>query len=727
MKHDDKRKLSLWEERLTRSTNAYQTELDKIDAREAQYTGERSIRPLTENDKPKKGGTRQTSHVWNITAENIEAEIDSSLPMPKVTPKRKKDERLARVIENFLRNEIDRLPFEKLNDEAERTAKKQGGAGIMIEWDETARTHCTVGDNCISVLHPSRLIPADGAEDIETSEYFFLRLPMSKAQVQRRYGVDVTADGEEHPELRSGASSEDMVTVKIAFYRNEDGGVGKFAWVNDKVLEDMKDAQARRLRRCKKCGQTETESAYAIEAPTYDGSYPEGETPRRARRGECSFCGSRKWEESEEASRTVALSDLARYGVRQDVIDVLTAQFGMPLPPVPQELPAVQMPDVGEVPGMGAPVGEVQMQGGMPPELSTPFGGLAAGVAGDFSARTEEVPARQEITVEIPYYKPDLFPLVILRNVTAHKKFLGESDCDKLADQQNTLNRINQKILDRLIKAGTKITAPPDSRVYMDAEDNTIIRVENIKDLQMIKPLQFDGNLQYEFLLRSAAQEEAQRQLGITESFLGRKDATAQSGRAKEFAAAQTAGRMESKRVLKKLAFSQVFERVFKNALAYADEKRPVYFKNESGAVDYEEFNPWEFLEVDAAGELYWNDQFLFSCDDASGLAANREAMWQECTSMFQSGAYGNPAEVDALLTYWTQMEALHYPTAASTKKLIEDRKKEQQQQQALMMQMQQQQQMQQMQQGAMPAQAAQQGAMPAPSGSTPAQMPPAG
>ena len=54
----------------------------------------------------------------------------------------------------------------------------------------------------------------------------------------------------------------------------------------------------------------------------------------------------------------------------------------------------------------------------------------------------------------------------------------------------------------------------------------------------------------------------------------------------------------------------------------------------------YEEFIPYEFLDVDDAGELHWNAQFLFACDDASGLAANRQAMWQECTAHLQAGAY---------------------------------------------------------------------------------------
>lgn len=70
--------------------------------------------------------------------------------------------------------------------------------------------------------------------------------------------------------------------------------------------------------------------------------------------------------------------------------------------------------------------------------------------------------------------------------------------------------------------------------------------------------------------------EEARQVIGITDSFQGRKDTTATSGTAKEFSAAQAAGRLESKRVMKDAAYAALFEAMFKFKLAYADEPRPV-------------------------------------------------------------------------------------------------------------------------------------------------------
>ncbi|MGM9558153.1 MAG: hypothetical protein ACI3VP_07845 [Oscillospiraceae bacterium] len=668
MKDNSRKKLAKWQERLDRNMSAYSAELLKMDEREAQYNGDRTLRPTTSNDKLKDGRKRKTAHVWNITAENIDAIIDSTIPMPKVIPLWKKDEALARKIENMLRNEIERLKIEGINDKAERTAKKQGGVGLLVEWDASKRTHTTVGENVLSVLHPKKIIPQAGLEETDDMDYYFVRVPMTREAVKRRYGVEVENEQEEAPELRTEGDAEDMVTVNIAVYRNDNGGVGRFAWVGDTVCEDLKDCNARRLRRCKKCGMTETD-AFMLDKPLApDGNVPEDAEKRKPRKDECSFCGSRTWEYTVEEFREVPLSDLKRLGVRDNVIARLTA--------------------------MNA--GSYEMPGNNWNEIAT--AGMEQIAADAVPTRNEMVEmgawgagfAQTEPKVMVPYYKPELFPLVLMRNVTAENRFLGESDCDKIRDQQNTINRMEQKILDKTVKAGTRISCPADTHIRIDAEDGVFMPVSNMTDLTMLKQFDFSGDITNEITIMTQAYNEAQRVIGVTESFLGRKDTTATSGKAKEFAASQTVGRLESRRVLKKQAWADVFERMFKNMIAYADERRPVHYQDEKGKTEYEEFIPYEFLDVDDAGELYWNTQFLFACDDASGLASNREAMWQECTAHLQAGAYGNPTDVNTLIIYWTKMEELHYPGAGNTKKLLEEQKQAQMQQQALMMQMQQ-------------------------------------
>ncbi len=81
---------------------------------------------------------------------------------------------------------------------------------------------------------------------------------------------------------------------------------------------------------------------------------------------------------------------------------------------------------------------------------------------------------------------------------------------------------------------------------------------------------------------------------------------------------------------MKDAAYAAIFELMFKFALAYSDEPRPVSYKDSKGETRYEEFNRYDFLEQGEDGFWHWNDQFLFSCDTSAPLASNREAMWQE-------------------------------------------------------------------------------------------------
>ena len=143
-----------------------------------------------------------------------------------------------------------------------------------------------------------------------------------------------------------------------------------------------------------------------------------------------------------------------------------------------------------------------------------------------------------------------------------------------------------------------------------------------------------------------------------------------------EQSAAQAAGRLESKRIMKNAAYAQLFEIMFKFALAYSDEPRPVSYKNFRGETEYQEFNRYDFLERDADGQWYWNDQFLFSCDTSAPLEGNREAMWQETRLNLQTGAFGDPAATETLVLFWAKMEELHYPGAGSTKRFLEEKLK---------------------------------------------------
>jgi len=605
-------KLQLWQERLERNQSAY--DAAKMDERETLYAGTEKLHKIVAGDTKKK-----TVHVRNVVSELIEAQVDSNIPQPKVTPMREQDEMLAKKIEDYIRNELDRMPFEQFNDMMERTVPIQGGGLFLVEWDNTKRTHSTVGELSVKVLHPKNIVPQDGVfTSIEDMDYIILKLPQTKEYIKQKYGKDVGKESESEPEIKGldVETSDDLVTQYIAYYRNSKGGIGLYSWVNDTELEDTEDYQARRLKRCKKCGSYEPTDTYES-LPTLDGERPE--PIRKADGKKCPYCGG-KYE-----------SVVEEY---QELYAPIRTSNGV----IPAEKPEL----TGRLDEFGYP----------------------------------EVTKKP---VKIPYYKPDVYPVVLQKNVSVYGQLLGDSDVDKIADQQNTTNRLENKIIDLILGGGSYITLPARAEVDQNPDDLKVIRVDDPKDRDLISVQSLQGDIQQPMIYLNQIYEEARQAIGITDSYQGRRDPTATSGVAKQFAATQSAGRLESKRVMKRAAYAALFEVMFKFMLAYADEPRPIVSKDKSGTTEYGEFNRYDFLEQDETGEWYWNDRFIFSCDTSAPLANNREAMWQETRLNLQTGAFGDPTNIETLILFWTKMEMLHYPGAAETKSYLQEKLEQQQ------------------------------------------------
>lgn len=678
-KIDEMTRLRIWQRRRSDADSEYDAEEKKMDRREQLYNGDPTLEPLVDGDVKKSGGKKKTSHVRNIVFENIESMVSSSIPTPKVTAKHKEDERLAAIIEHWLRNELDRLPFETMNDMAERTVPIQGGVGWLIEWDNTEQTHSTVGGIKITLLHPKLFAPQPGVyTGINDMDWFIIKAPTTKGSVKREYGIDVFSLSEDEPELRTSdgvASRDEMLTKYIGYEKNEDGGVDRFVWVNDTVLENIENYQARHQEVCRSCrrrrpapGQiisNNVERPSLLPRPGVDGALiPEDLLSGNPAKDLGAELAGALGVAEQLAGREMAINrgELQPEGI---LLEGITIEAGEPAEPVKY--------DGGPCPYCGAEDwtdAESEYEEVVLP-IKTDMGNEIPG--GGYAMDEDGLPVYRPTLV--PYYKPNRMPIILQKNVSVYGQLLGSSDVDAIEDQQNTVNRMEQKIIDRLVKAGTRITMPPDTSYRMDTEDNEVIRLKNVQDRQFIATYNFAGNVQNEIAYLNIAYEEARQILGITNSFQGREDRTATSGVAKEFQAAQSAGRLESKRVMKAAAYAELFELMFKFQLAYSDEPRSVSYRDHKGNIVYEEFNRYDFLKQDADGVWYWNDEFLFSVDSNQALESNRTAMWQETRMNLQSGAFGPTQDIETLILFWSKMEELHYPEAGKTRKFLEERR----------------------------------------------------
>lgn len=277
----------------------------------------------------------------------------------------------------------------------------------------------------------------------------------------------------------------------------------------------------------------------------------------------------------------------------------------------------------------------------------------------------------------VPCYVPKVLPVILRRNVSAPDRLLGASDVDNIADQQQAVKKLGTKIDEKLLKGGSYITLPEGVNVDQTNEELKVLRLENAAQKALVDVYTVQPDISKDLAMIEQNYEWARSTLGITDSYQGKRDVTATSGVAKQFAASQAAGRLESKRVMKNAAYQRLFEGIFQFMLAYADEPRPVKSRDEMGNTIYKTFDRHLFLKQDDAGEWYWNDEFLFGVDTTGGLAGDRKALWKEATEKFSSGAMGDPSDPNTLILYWTLLEQLHYPMAQTIRARLAQKQQE--------------------------------------------------
>ena len=294
----------------------------------------------------------------------------------------------------------------------------------------------------------------------------------------------------------------------------------------------------------------------------------------------------------------------------------------------------------------------------------------------------QQISSQSEEEIEIPYYKPSEFPLILRRNITRDKHLLGTSDVAVIADQQETVKKLGSKINEKLLKGGSFVTLPEDKGVETTDEEFKIIRVDTPAEKALIDVKTVQADCGQDRIVLEENYQWAKSALGITDSFQGKYDSSALSGTAKQYSINQAAGRLESKRVMKNQAYAKLYEMMFKFALAYADEPIPVITTGTDGETVYSHFDRKDFLKIDAADTPYWNDEFIFETDPTSTLMVNREAMWNQADMKLQSGAFGNLGDLETNYLYWLEQERNSYPHAGEIKRVIEQRIEEQKQMQ---------------------------------------------
>ncbi len=554
------------------------------------------------------GSVQRAKQVRNITYELVESQVTSYIPNPSVSPKMwsEKNERNAKSAETLLRNKRDELPYEKQNDIDERFNPIYGGSVWLVEWDESIISHNTVGDIKATCLAPPRFTGQPNIYEVSDMEYCFVEFETTKEDIVRKYGVS--------PEVADEAESDEnaddkTATLYVCYYKDDEDKVCQYVWSGDKELLHIEDYYARKRFVCKKCGKRkELCTCENTEASDYEVQN----------------------EEYEEIDRDIVLSDGSIIPAMSEVIKdgqvVMTTKTRQAL----TEDGRVAMEDVN---GVLVPI---------PIEVQVP--------------KTE--PTR------LPFYRPSVFPIVIRKNTSQEDSLFGQSDCEFIRPQQQGINKVESRIMEKLMSSGVYPIVPRDFDMELDNSIFKKVFRASQGDIQLFGRVDLSVDISKDVMEAERLYDQAKRILGITDSFQGQHDSSAQSGKAKQLQIQQAAGRLDSKRQMKNAAYAEMDKIIFQYYLAYADEPRPAAFKDATGRIQNSIFNRYDFIERDESGEYYYNDEYLFSTDASYDMERSRELIWQETRQNFQQGAYGNPASLDTLLIFWLNMEKAHYPNA---------------------------------------------------------------
>ena len=537
---------------LTKWRKAYLGTLNALDKR----TGEESKRKATQLRK--------------MIYELIESKVDNSIPMPRITPRRRDDLDLVDVTENYLKFEMDRMLTEQENDRSERATYIDGTSWYKIGWDSLDSTHERSGDLRVEVLLADQVVPEPGCKDYRLMNYIFEKSQMSLSRIYDLYG-----------RLILPTDDTNGVEVISYYYKNANGVIGRFMYApaSRQVISWDEDWQIRKIRKCTNCGATNPINDY------------------------CYNCGHEKFK------FTNALNEVL-------------------------EEPLMRIHNPYEEGKSDDPTDNAQAE------------------------------VFLEAGTEIPFYQVRQLPFVPRPSISSLDTIYGISEVSILLDMQDSVNKILSKVEDKILKSGAVVTKPEKMKINDTDESFKIMGVKTAEEATMVQAKQILADVSQDIAGAQLFYESARASSGITESYQGKIDNTATSGKAKEISTMQTAGRLESLRIMKSAAFAGVYELMFKYLLAFSDETRKFVKVLPDGKQEEMIWNKYMFLRKDKHGNLYYADDFAFSTDPAATLSNNRVQMWQETLQQFTMGTFGNPQDPRVLELYWNIMDTMQYPLA---------------------------------------------------------------
>ena len=276
--------------------------------------------------------------------------------------------------------------------------------------------------------------------------------------------------------------------------------------------------------------------------------------------------------------------------------------------------------------------------------------------------------------VEIPYYIPTCFPIVVRKNTIGDGVLLGGSDCERIRPQQQAINKLESRILQKLLRAGITPVMPEGTAVTLNNSIfGQIIKTRPGESMASYGTIDTTPDIEQDIKEADRLYDQAKRVLGISDALQGLDSTTSESGYARQLKISRASSRLETKKRMKHLAYCRIYEIIFKHYLAFADEPRRFAYRDTFGRMHFSEFNRYDFIERDNEGNYYYDDSYLFTVDVNADDQYSSESLWEINLTNLERGTLGDKSSPTTLMRYWQLQDKAHFPYARENVEYFQD------------------------------------------------------
>lgn len=533
---------------------------------------------------------KKTNNVPNISYELIESQINTSSPEPNVKSRKPGFEDMATMIQGKIINDMADMSMERITDMNERNTYVHGISSVLVGWNSMLGGHDVMGEKEIKGYHPKQIIPQPDMYYTDDMDYFFIMSAETKKSILDKTGVDVTSEEEQYPEVNQIEGNSPQGRAN-----------------NNSVTSEIVT-----LITCLYKDEEGDIGLYSWAGTTPVESLPKYYYPRV---NKCTECGE------ENAQDATECSECGSKKLKQDIKMNEVIEEELVLSPIvyPKKVKKLVTGDDGTV-----------------------------SVDIDYEQVVIERVVPEGTIIKIP--APKKMPLITRINVPLNFSFAGRSDVETIRPQQESIKKTFSRIEEKIIQAGGIIGIPEALRRQI-SNDVYQVWIGKSADLGSIVVKDTKADITQDISFIQENERIARDTLGITDSYQGKYDPSANSGKAKEVQVEQSAGRLQSKMKNKFVFFGNMFEMMFLMDMCFTQEPRPYLSENKQGKEEYDVFDKHELLMEDADGEWYYNTEFTIKADMGSSLPHDRLFMYEKSLELFKINAIDTKQLLQLLAT----------------------------------------------------------------------------